>query len=149
MTGSEDEEIVRLRGAVVRISRMLDRQASSHGITRTQWSILATVANRGPIGASELAEREGVNPTMLSRTLTKLEDQGLIRRTAGLEDRRAVRVEITPAGARLHRKVSGERARMLAERLDRIPTGQSKQLLAALPALEALAEEMAREAVRA
>jgi DNA-binding MarR family transcriptional regulator len=149
MTDSDDEQIIRLRRVVARISRQLDREAGSRGITRTQWSILLTLAKHGPIGASELAEREGVNPTMLSRTLTKLEEEGLVRRTPGQEDRRAVRVEITPAGAKLHRKVSSERAKLLAERLDRLPPVQAKQLLAALPALEALADEMTQEAVRA
>jgi DNA-binding MarR family transcriptional regulator len=149
MTDLHDDEIVRLRSAVVRISRLLDRQASNRGVTRTQWSILAAVAKRGPMGASELAEREGLNPTMLSRMLTKLEQEGLIRRTAAVDDRRAVRVEITGAGTKLHRKIGAERAKLLSERLERIPTSQSDQLLAALPALEALADEMAREAVKA
>ncbi len=147
MTDSDDEQLTRLRVAVVRMARLLDREAGNRGVTRTQWSVLATVARWGPIGASELAEREGVNPTMLSRTMTRLEEDGLIRRTAGELDRRAVRVEITAAGARLHRKVGVERARLLAERLDRLPPAQVKALLAALPALEALGQETSREAV--
>jgi DNA-binding MarR family transcriptional regulator len=145
----QDDDIVRLRSAVVRISRLLDRQAGDHGITKTQWSILVTVAKRGPVGASELAEREGVNPTMLSRTLTKLEDAGLVRRTTDAGDRRVVRVEATPTGRRLQQKVSAERTRLLAERLARVAAPEAALILAALPALEALAADLAREAVRA
>jgi DNA-binding MarR family transcriptional regulator len=139
----DDDDVARLRSAVVRISRLLDRQAGDHGITKTQWSILVTVAKRGPVGASELAEREGVNPTMLSRTLTKLEDAGLVRRMTAPEDRRAVRVEATAAGRRLQQKVSAERTRLLADRLTGLDGPAALHLLAALPALEALAEDMA------
>ncbi len=145
MSNLEDDDIVRLRSAVVRISRLLDRQAGDHGITKTQWSILVTVAKRGPVGASELAEREGVNPTMLSRTLTKLEEAGLLRRTSDPDDRRVIRVEATPAGRRLQQEVSAERTKLLADRLRRIEEPELGRLLAALPALEALAADMATD----
>src|SRR4051812_22750679 len=54
----QDEDVVRLRAAIGRIARRLDRQASDEGRPRTQLSILATVAVREAIGISELAEIE-------------------------------------------------------------------------------------------
>jgi DNA-binding MarR family transcriptional regulator len=145
----EHEDVVRLRAALGRISRQLDRNVSSGGMTRTQLSILATIAFRGPIGSGELAEIEGMNPTMLSRILTKLETTGLVVRTPDPNDGRAVRVAITKAGQRSQERLRDERARLLADRLERLPSTRTNDLLAALPALEELAVEMSREAARA
>ncbi|SOD71753.1 DNA-binding MarR family transcriptional regulator [Jatrophihabitans sp. GAS493] len=148
MPDFDDDEIVRLRAALGRISRLLDRQVSGDGMTRTNLSVLGAIGRRGPIGASELADHEGINPTMLSRILSKLEERGLVVRTADETDRRVVQVKVTPAGARMHNRLRDERARMLAERLAQVPTPQAQKLLDALPALEALAVEMARETTR-
>jgi DNA-binding MarR family transcriptional regulator len=140
----EDEELVRLRVALARISRALDRQTRGDQLTRTQLSVLATVARRGPIRISEVAEVEGVNPTMLSRIVAKLEAAGLLGRTADPSDGRAAHVEITPAGAELHARLRDERTELLAGRLGALPAGQADRLREALPALEALAESLVR-----
>ena len=53
---------------------------------------------RGPIRMSDLAEFTGLNPTMLSRLIPKLEESGLIRRLFDDSDRRVCRVEATAKG---------------------------------------------------
>lgn len=140
--GSEDVD--RLRTALARIARLVDRQVSGDGMTRTQLSVLATVARLGPLGISELADIEGLNPTMLSRVLGKLEADGLVSRAAAETDRRAVRVQTTPAGRSLHQRLRRQRSQLFAERLTGLPAAQSSRLLAALPALESLAEQLNR-----
>ena len=144
MTQFNSEDIDRLRIALARISRLVDRQVSGHGMTRTQLSVLGTISRLGPIGISELAEIEGLNPTMLSRVLGKLEATGLVLRAATAEDRRAVRVQTTPAGRLLHQRLRRQRSQLIAERLTALPARQASQLLAALPALETLAEQLNR-----
>src|ERR1700709_919294 len=99
------EDITRLRVALARIARLVDRQVSGEGMTRTQLSVLGTAARLGDLGISELAEIEGLNPTMLSRLVGKLEVAGLVRRTPDPEDRRAVRVQVTEAGVALHEQL--------------------------------------------
>ena len=146
--GFTAEEIARLRIALGRISRQLDRRVSSDGLTRTQIAVLGTVARRGPIGASELAEFEGLNPTMLSRVLAKLEELGLIKRVADSDDRRVIRVVITSIGTRKHNRWRSERGQLLADHVARIPTDESQALLAALPALEQLGDAMFSTPVR-
>jgi DNA-binding MarR family transcriptional regulator len=138
------EDIDRLRIALARISRLVDRQVSGDGMTRTQLSVLGTIARLGPIGISELADIEGLNPTMLSRVLGKLETAGLVLRAATAEDRRAVRVQTTTAGRSLNQRLRRQRSQLFAERLTGLSTRQASQLLAALPALETLAEQMNR-----
>lgn len=140
----DDGELARLRVALARISRALDRQTRGDQLTRTQVSVLATIARRGPLRISEVAELEGVNPTMLSRIVAKLEAAGLLRRTAHPSDGRVAHVEVTPAGAELHARLRDERTELLASRLGALPASQAGRLRDALPALEALADELIR-----
>jgi DNA-binding MarR family transcriptional regulator len=139
----DDEELARLRVALARITRSLDRRTRGDLLTRTQFSALATIARRGPVRVSEVAELEGVNPTMLSRILGKLEDAGLVRRSPDPADGRVSHVEVTDAGAHLHQRLRAERTELLAARLAALPDDRSTALLAALPALESLAADLA------
>jgi len=138
-TEIDADDIARLRIALARIARVLDRQSRGHTITGTQASVLATAARLGPLRITELAEFEGINPTMMSRIVGKLEDAGLLHRNADPDDRRAALVEATPAGRELQRHVREERTRLLAEQLATLPAEDSDGLLDALPHLEALA----------
>jgi DNA-binding MarR family transcriptional regulator len=140
----EAEDVARLRVALGRISRVLDRQTRGLELTRTQASVLATVARQGPLRLSELAECEGVNPTMLSRIVAKLERAGLLLRSPDPADGRAARVELTAEGTELNRRQRAERTHLLTARLTALPGARAAELLAALPAMEALAEELAR-----
>jgi len=142
----DSDEIARLRIALARISRMIERQVSSGDLTRTQISVLGSVARRGPLGVSELAGIEGLNPTMLSRVLTKLEAAELVERTVDEADRRAVRVEATASGTALYRRLREERSRLLATKLELIPAESAARILAALPALEEFAAELSTDA---
>ncbi|MFF0817992.1 MarR family winged helix-turn-helix transcriptional regulator [Rhodococcus sp. NPDC003318] len=137
------DEITRLKIVLARISRFVDKQVSGDGLTRTQLSVLGSVARLGPLGVGALADTEGMNPTMLSRVIGKLEGDGLLARTADPDDRRAVRVQVTDAGAELHRRLRSERTQLFADALDRLPERDADALRTVLPALEALAREIA------
>ena len=141
--GFDAEDVARLRIALGRISRFLDRQSRGDRLTRTQASVLASVVRLGPIRLSELADIEGVNPTMLSRIVAKLEDAGLLRRRPDPADGRAVLVEATDLGRTEQRRLRAERTELLTARLAALPSAQATELLAALPALESLADELA------
>jgi DNA-binding MarR family transcriptional regulator len=138
------EEIGRLRGSLARIARSIDRQVPGDGLTRSQMWVLATVARLGPVGMGDLAEFEGINPTMLSRMVGKMVDLGLLTRVADERDGRAVRVELTEAGVAMQNKIRAERSQLFADRMSELPEEYTAQLLDALPALEALGELMRR-----
>jgi DNA-binding MarR family transcriptional regulator len=143
----EAEDVARLRIALGRTNRLLERSIASGGLTRTQLSVLGTVTRRGPIGIGELAEIEGVNPTMLSRVVAKLDEAGLIRRQPDPDDGRAARVQVTDAGQAMHSRLQQERTDVLTAMLRALPPGHSGEILAALPALEALVEQIAARPV--
>ncbi len=136
------EDVARLRVALARISRAVDRMSAEAGYTRTQLSVLGTVARLKSVGMGELADIEALNPTMLSRVVGQLEAAGLISRGIDAEDRRSVRVQPTAAGRSLHLKLRKRRTDVLGRQLAALPAGQADDLLATLPALEALADQM-------
>jgi DNA-binding MarR family transcriptional regulator len=139
MTHIDADDVSRLRAAIGRLSRQLNASVADIGFSPSQLSVLGTVARRGPIGIGELAELEGINPTMLSRIVGKLSDTALIERIADPDDGRAVVVQTTAAGRKVHERVQDQRSKVIAARLENMPDLQAAQLLAALPALEALA----------
>ncbi|WP_160148913.1 MarR family winged helix-turn-helix transcriptional regulator [Amycolatopsis alkalitolerans] len=136
------EDVSRLRAVIFRLARQLNATSTGEGLTPTQASVLGLVSFRGPLGLADLIELEGLNPTMLSRVVRKLEDDALIRRLPDPSDLRAVRVEITPEGALVNDRIRGLRTQAVSDCLDRLPDQMGKQLLAALPALESLEEEL-------
>jgi DNA-binding MarR family transcriptional regulator len=136
------ELMSRLRGVIPRLARQLNDTSTGEGLTPTQYSVLALVRVRGPVGLAELTELEGLNPTMLSRVVKVLDERGLIRRLPDPSDMRAARVAVTPEGEQAHERVREQRTQVLAECMEGLPPQIAETLLAAVPALEELAEAL-------
>jgi len=134
------ELVARLRGVIPRLARQFNETSTGADLTPTQYSVLALVRIRGPLGLAELTELEGLNPTMLSRIVKVLDERGLIRRLPDPSDMRAARVEVTQEGEQVHERVREQRTRVLSECLERLPPRTAELLLAAVPAMEELAE---------
>jgi DNA-binding MarR family transcriptional regulator len=134
--------VIRLRRVVLGLARRLNAASAGEGLAPAQASVLAVLINHGPLGVAELAEIEGLNPSMLSRVMGRLESVGLVRRRRDPHDYRAVLVEITPAGERTWQRISAERAEVISECVACLAAGQETALAVALPALEALSETL-------
>jgi DNA-binding MarR family transcriptional regulator len=130
----------RLRTAIGRVSRRLRSTAAGSGLTPTDTSVLFSIVRLGPLGASELADVEDLNPTMVSRVAARLADQGLVIRTPHAEDRRVALLEATRAGKTLRTKIQRERADALGRELERLSPRHRAALEKAVPALEALGD---------
>ena len=89
-----------LRKAARAVTQMFDSAFQPLGLRANQFSILAHVANRGPINISDLAQRLVMDRTTLSRDLGPLEKRRWVKVEAG-EDRRTRAIELTAAGRRL------------------------------------------------
>ena len=142
ITAGDEDSGVRLRAAVGRLARRLRETKAGSGLTPTQISVLFTIARHGPLSLAELAEREALNPTMLSRVLGNLCESGLARRTTDTADRRAALAEATPAGRRLRERIQRERSVALAAHLAQLGSGDRQSIIDAIPALETLAERL-------
>ena len=139
-----EDTAVRLRVAIARLSRRLRPTAagSAAGLTPTRISVLLTVVREERIGISALAAAEGLNPTMLSRAISRLVEEGLIARVSDDGDRRSAWVQSTPAGRRLAERMRRERTDALNQALDGLPADERRIIERALPALEGLAEQL-------
>ncbi|HWC85396.1 MAG TPA: MarR family winged helix-turn-helix transcriptional regulator [Solirubrobacteraceae bacterium] len=131
----------RLRASIGRLSRRLRPTAAgaAAGLTPTRISVLFTIARRGPIRLSDLAEEEGLNPTMLSRVIAGFADAGLVTRVCDPQDRRAALVEATAAGRKLCERMRGERTDVLEVALAALGEDDRRAVEQALPVLEQLA----------
>jgi DNA-binding MarR family transcriptional regulator len=132
----------RLRGVVMKLSRQLNVSATREGLTPSQASALGLITHRGPIALSELAALEGLNPTMVSRIVGKLDDLGLIVRKPNPRDLRSALVEATDAGREANERIRVQRGEVLSECLLHLGEPEQQAVVDALPALEALAEEL-------
>ncbi|HVC40641.1 MAG TPA: MarR family transcriptional regulator [Candidatus Saccharimonadales bacterium] len=132
----------RLRIAVARLSRRLRPTAAAGSLTPTEVDVLVAIDRRGPLRLSDLAGFAGLNPTMLSRLIPKLEAAGLMRRLASAADRRVCRVEINAKGRRLLERIRSERNDALSRLLRELNAADRSALARAVPVLEALADRM-------
>jgi DNA-binding MarR family transcriptional regulator len=138
----DSELMARLRAVIPRLARVLNDTSTGEDLTPTQYSVLALVRGRGPLGLTELTELEGLNPTMLSRVVKALDERGLIRRMPDPGDLRAARVAVTPLGEQVHERIRQQRTKVLSECLHDLPPDTAARLLAAVPDLEVLAEAL-------
>ena len=134
----------RLRMAIGHLSRRLRSTAAARdaGLTPTAISILLSVVRMGPIRLAQLADSEGVNPTMLSRVVATMVQDGLLERSHDEGDRRAAWVEATAAGRKLADRMRRERTGAVNLALEALSEADRRRIEKALPALEALAEEL-------
>lgn len=138
------DDVARLQLALARSARLL-RETATGGLTPTQLAVLGVLLRQGPLQLTELAAVEHINPTLLSRVVGRLEDTGFLKRTAQEHDRRAYLVSITDEGRAFAEGIRGERREALARRLSRLDAAHVHALFTALPALEALAEELSAD----
>jgi DNA-binding MarR family transcriptional regulator len=134
----------RLRTVLGRLSRQLRTTvaATDAGLTPTKISVLLGVDRRGRTRISELAEIEGLNPTMLSRAISTLVEAGLLHRVSDAGDRRAAWVKVTDEGHRLAERMRRERTDVVNRGMAGLPDGDRELLAQAIPALEALADQL-------
>jgi DNA-binding MarR family transcriptional regulator len=127
-----------------RLSRRLRTTAAAReaGLTPTGISVLLNVDRTGPRRMADLAQAEGLNPTMLSRVVSDLVAAGLFERTCDLNDRRAAWLSATKRGRRLAERMRTERTEAVNAAMRDLSDQELRQIEKALPALEALAEEL-------
>jgi DNA-binding MarR family transcriptional regulator len=109
------------RGARVeaQLGRLLLRSTRSYlydqlvtgvdGVDTTTYPVLSGLARIGPTTATELASTIGLDRTATTRYASRLQEAGLLQRVSDDQDRRATRLELTPAG---HQAVASMRRRL-------------------------------------
>ncbi len=114
-------------------------------LTPTRVAVLLNTVRNGPIRLADVAEQEGLNPTLLSRTVANLAQDGLVTRTADELDRRSAWLDATAAGRELAEEIRAQRTQAVETALARLSNEDRKLIEEALPALEQLAEQLHRD----
>lgn len=89
----------------------IDRALHQHGLGASDFEVLDVLAG-GPASdggpsyrVQEISDRVHLSQSALSRLIARLEKDGLVTRGMCAEDRRGVRVSLTPRGRALHGEV--------------------------------------------
>jgi DNA-binding MarR family transcriptional regulator len=130
----------RLRPVIARLARRMRQQAGGD-LSPTQGAALNTIACHGPLTPSELAAREQIQRPTATRVLARLEEAGLIARTADPADRRSSLVSTTDPGTELLASLRDRKDAYLAQRLDRLSPEDLAALDRAAGILERVLEE--------
>jgi DNA-binding MarR family transcriptional regulator len=130
----------RLRPVLTRLARRM-RQEASGDLSPTQGAALATIDCHGPLTPSELATRERIQRPTATRVLTKLEEAGLVERTADPADRRSSLVAASQEGKALLTAIRDRKDAYLVERLDRLSPEDLAALDRAAHILERVLDE--------
>jgi DNA-binding MarR family transcriptional regulator len=129
----------RLALSLSRLSRRLRVAGGdlSHGLL----SALATIGKRGPIRLADLAQFELVSAPSATRLVTELEARGLVARSSDPTDGRAFLIEASATGMAAILEARSARAALVADLMGHLHANDRAALVAALPAIEAIAEE--------
>jgi DNA-binding MarR family transcriptional regulator len=130
----------RLRPVLTRIARRM-RQAASGDLSPTQGAALATIDCHGPLTPSELAARERIQRPTATRVLARLEEAGLVERTADPSDRRSSLVASTSEGRALLAAIRERKDAFHVERLDTLTAADLAALDRAADILERVLAE--------
>ncbi|TQS42254.1 MarR family winged helix-turn-helix transcriptional regulator [Cryptosporangium phraense] len=137
----QDQVTMRLPSALARLSRALRRTEPSE-LGPGSVAALGTVRREGPIRPGDLAIREGVTPSTMTRIVALLENNGYLARESDPADRRAYLVRITDEGEEFLTRLAGVRAKALQAQLDLLTPEERAAIDAALPVLETLAARL-------
>jgi DNA-binding MarR family transcriptional regulator len=110
-------------------SKKVERES---GLTGPQLWTIKVMADTGPVKISELARRMYLHPATVGGILDRLEAKELILRTRSRQDRRVVRVTLTPQGENLLVTSPEVVQGVLVTGLERLPEERLQNIAAGL-----------------
>lgn len=130
------------RAVISRLRRRILKASEVQDITLPQASVLARLADRGSVTASELASVEGVRHQSVTATVTALAAMDLVERRPDPHDGRRLLITLTAEGRR--RVVEGRQTRkewLAGQFQDRCTEEERQTVIAAMAVLERLTHD--------
>ncbi len=106
---------------------VLTRIGADNELSLTQLRVLGILRDRR-LRMSDLAAYLGLEKSTMSGLVDRAERRGLLQRMPSADDRRAIDVELTPAGRRLAAVLAADVARSLAPMTDVLAAGEQDRL---------------------
>ena len=110
----------RLHSAAIRLLRSLRVEDTKAGVGPARLSALSVLVFAGPQSLGSLARMEQVQPPTMSRLVTGMVRDGLVKRHAAGSDRRRISLEATKKGTSVLQKARRRRIEMLASNLKQL-----------------------------
>ena len=111
-----------------------------YDISVTEWRILAVLGRYPGLTASEIVERTAMDKVAISRAVKNLVERNLLRRATDSNDRRRMRLHITPGhGERVHSEVVPLALKYEKRLLDALNSDEQNALHKAIQKLQARA----------
>ncbi|MFN8125291.1 MAG: MarR family transcriptional regulator [Candidatus Nanopelagicales bacterium] len=140
LNAREQRAIPQLRTAVMRLSRRMRQERHDDQLTPSALSVLGSLAQDGPLTATELASREHVRPPTMSRIVGTLENDGWVTREPDPADGRQSLISLTNQANDWIATYRQVRDRWLAEQWETLDPDERATLMAAIPILEQLVQ---------
>jgi len=130
VTKGQDAETLAdlLHSAAIHLLRQLRKEDDASGLSAPRLSALSVVVFGGPLTLGELARAEQVKPPTMTRIVTGLEKEGLVKRKGDQRDRRLTRIEATPKGRKILFAGRARRVEKLAIAVSRLEKKEVAEL---------------------
>jgi DNA-binding MarR family transcriptional regulator len=127
--GDDVRRIMDALRRLVRSLRVFSRQAEAHtGLSAAQLFVLQRLAEHQPLSVNELAERTFTHQSSVSVVVTRLVEQGLVRRMPSPRDRRRMELSLEPAGRTALRRVPRSVQDRLIAGMQAMPASRRREL---------------------
>ena len=114
----------------------------THGLSTTQWRIIAVLRQFAGLTASELVERTAMDKVAIHRAVRGLMERGLVKRREASDDRRRLKLSLSDAGIFLHSQVAPKAIEFEQALLSCLNTEEQIQLSSILDKLTTQADHL-------
>ncbi|WP_354669988.1 MarR family transcriptional regulator [Paenibacillus sp. BSR1-1] len=84
--------------------KRLNTELAKHELHRAQWTIIYYLENINPATLVELSNYQGVEKPTITRTVSQLEERGIVEQVPG-KDKREKRMQLTKAGKQFYQEI--------------------------------------------
>ena len=112
------------------LGRLVRRLRVENTVPLRHATVLSRLEREGPLGTSDLAQRERMRPQSMAETIKELECDGLVMRDADPTDRRRMLIALTQTGRETLHRDRARREEWLANAIERELTSREQETLA-------------------
>lgn len=113
-----------------------DREMSAHGLTRSQWWLLANLQYNDGVSQQRLAELLEMGKSAVGKLVDQLERKGWIERRPNPCDRRAYEIYLTPKIEPLNQEIESQAVELIERSLSNLNQKSREALLVQLEGIK-------------
>jgi MarR family transcriptional regulator, 2-MHQ and catechol-resistance regulon repressor len=110
------------------MAAFVERSVATLDIGLSDFMILEALLHKGPLTMSELSDAALITNASMTAAIDRLEERAFVERIADKQDRRVRRVQLTPQGAALIKRLYARHERDLDEVMSGIPSTDRAEL---------------------